>query len=46
MIVVGSNYWNIGVGYNRGDIEEDDEAEKTMRTLGKNIAWVLKRLAD
>ncbi|HUV25133.1 MAG TPA: flavodoxin family protein [Methanomassiliicoccales archaeon] len=46
MIVVGSNYWNIGVGYNRGDIEEDNEAEKTMRTLGKNIAWVLKRLAD
>ena len=46
MIVVGSDYWNIGVGYNRGDIEKDEEAEKTMRTLGKNMAWVLNKLAD
>lgn len=44
MIVVGSNYWNVGVGYNRGDIEEDKEAERTMRTLGQNMAWLLGKL--
>lgn len=43
MIVPGSTYWNMGYGWHDRDVEEDAEAERTMRTLGQNIAWVLKR---
>ncbi|MFH0915695.1 MAG: flavodoxin family protein [bacterium] len=43
MIVPGSSYWNMGYGWHGRDVEQDAEAEQTMRTLGQNIAWVLKR---
>jgi len=46
MIVVGSSYWNVGQGHERGEIEADEEGQRTLRTLGENMAWVLKRLAD
>lgn len=45
MIIVGSSYWNIGVGRNIGDIETDEEGIKTMRDLGINMAWLLKKLS-
>jgi multimeric flavodoxin WrbA len=44
MIVPGSSYWNIGVGREIGDVEKDEEGVSTMRTLGRNMAWLLKRL--
>jgi multimeric flavodoxin WrbA len=44
MIVPGSNYWNIGYGRAKGDVEHDEEGLKTMQTLGQNIAWLLKKL--
>jgi len=44
MIIVGSSYWNIGVGRNIGEAEKDDEGMATMKTLGKNMSWVLKKL--
>ncbi len=44
MIVVGSSYWNIGIGRNSGEVEGDEEGLKTMRDLGVNMAWLLKRL--
>ncbi|MDD4870284.1 MAG: flavodoxin family protein [Kiritimatiellae bacterium] len=44
MIIVGSSYWNIGVGREIGDVEKDDEGMQTMNTLGKNMAWLLKKL--
>jgi len=44
MIVPGSSYWNLGVGLEIGDVERDDEGIKTMHVLGKNIAWLLKKL--
>jgi multimeric flavodoxin WrbA len=44
MIVVGSSYWNIGIGREPGDVEKDAEGVQTMQTLGKNMAWVLKRI--
>lgn len=44
MIVVGSNYWNIGYGRETGDVMQDEEALRTMRRLGKNMAWTLKKL--
>jgi multimeric flavodoxin WrbA len=44
MIVPGSSYWNIGIGNKRGDVEKDEEGLQTMDDLGKNIAWLLKRI--
>jgi multimeric flavodoxin WrbA len=44
MIVPGSTYWNIGIGRNIGDVESDTEGLDTMRNLGRNMAWLLKKL--
>ena len=45
MLVVGSSYWNIGIGLAPGDVDADAEGVETMRTLGRNMAWALERLA-
>lgn len=45
MIIVSSSYWNIGIGRNVGDVDGDDEGIKTMRDLGSNMAWLMKKLA-
>ncbi len=44
MIVVGSSYWNIGIGRQPGEVMDDEEGIRTMRDLGRNMAWVLERL--
>ncbi|WP_028586309.1 flavodoxin family protein [Desulfocurvus vexinensis] len=44
MVVVGSSYWNMGIGLNRGDVDDDAEGVQTMQTLGRNMAWALERL--
>ena len=44
MIVPGSRYWNIGIGHERGDVERDEEGIRTMEVLGRNMAWLLKKL--
>ncbi len=44
MIIPGSSYWNIGVGREKGDVAKDEEGVKTMRTLGRNMAWLLKKI--
>ncbi len=44
MIVVGSSYWNNGSGLGPGDVERDEEGMETMRALGRNIAWLAKKI--
>jgi multimeric flavodoxin WrbA len=44
MITVGSSYWNVGIGREVGAVEKDEEGMETMATLGKNMAWLLKKL--
>jgi multimeric flavodoxin WrbA len=44
MIIPGSSYWNIGIGREIGDVEEDAEGMATMETLGRNMAWLMKKL--
>lgn len=44
MVVPGSSYWNVGIGLAPGDVKGDDEGIATMKTLGANMAWVLKKL--
>jgi multimeric flavodoxin WrbA len=43
MIIVGSSYWNMGFGLAKGDVEQDKEGLETMQTLGRNMAWLLKK---
>ena len=44
MIVPGSNYWNMGLAREKGEVEKDLEAMETMRVLGRNMAWLLKKI--
>ena len=44
MIVVGSSYWNLAIGLNPKDVLKDEEGMATMKTLGENFAWTLKKL--
>lgn len=44
MIIPGSSYWNIGIGRQPGEVESDDEGMHTMRVLGQNMAWLLKKI--
>jgi multimeric flavodoxin WrbA len=46
MIVPGSSYWNIAIGNQVGDVEQDEEGIQTMKTLGRNMAWLLKKLKN
>ena len=46
MIVPGSVYWNLGMGGKIGDVDSDEEGLKTMRILGQNMAWLLKRTTE
>lgn len=43
-IVPGSSYWNMGIGRNKGEVEADSEGIETMKVLGKNMAWLLKKI--
>lgn len=44
MIIVGSSYWNLGYGGDKGEVAKDEEGMQTMRTLGENMAWLLQRM--
>jgi multimeric flavodoxin WrbA len=44
MIVPGSSYWNIGIGREKGEVLKDEEGMKTMKDLGENIVWLLKKI--
>lgn len=44
MPVVASNYWNSVHGRNPGEALQDAEGLQTMRTLARNMAWMLRNL--
>jgi multimeric flavodoxin WrbA len=44
MIIVGSTYWNMGFGMDKGEVLQDGEGLETMSNLGKNMAWLLKSI--
>lgn len=46
MIVVGSSNWNLGFGREKGQVLQDQKSLETMKTLGRNMAWLLKQLPD
>ena len=44
MPVVSSRYWNMVHGAKPADVQKDAEGLQVMRTLGRNMAWLLKCL--
>ena len=44
MPVVSSNYWNMVHGNTPEEVVKDLEGMQTMRTLGNNMAWLLKSI--
>jgi len=46
MIIPGSSYWNMGMGHSEGDVEQDEEGIMIMKTLGQNMAWLLKQVHE
>ena len=45
MPVVSSQYWNATHGFRPSDVLLDLEGLQIMRTLGNNMAWMLKNIA-
>ena len=44
MPLVSSQYWNMVYGQTPGQAAQDEEGMQTMRTLGRNMAWMVKKL--
>jgi len=44
MVIPGSTYWNLGVGREIGDVNSDEEGIQIMQELGKNMAWLMKKI--
>lgn len=45
MPIVSSQYWNMVHGMQPADVDQDLEGLQTMRTLGRNMAWLLNCIA-
>lgn len=44
MFVAGSTYWNMVYGQMPGDVRQDQEGLGNMENLGRNMAYLLKKL--
>ena len=44
MTVVSSQYWNQVHGFTADDVRKDAEGLRTMRTLARNMIWLLKAM--
>ena len=44
MIVPGSTYWNVAFGREKGEVNNDAEGMETVRTLARNMAWLMRKL--
>jgi len=44
MVVPGSTYWNVALGREKGEVQNDEEGMKTVWNFGKNVAWTVKKL--
>ena len=42
--VITSRYWNMTHGSNGADVLKDEEGIQIMRTIGRNMAWILKSI--
>ncbi|MCL5022332.1 MAG: flavodoxin family protein [Nitrospirae bacterium] len=46
MIIPGSSYWNLAIGREPGEVKNDSEGMQTMVNLGKNMAWLLRKISE
>ncbi|MBU1086938.1 MAG: flavodoxin family protein [Candidatus Omnitrophica bacterium] len=44
MFIVGSTYWNLGFGREKGEVLNDNEGLNNMTNLGQSLAFLLKKL--
>ncbi len=44
MFLVGASYWNMVFGFVAGDVNDDKEGMENMKTLGENMAYLLKKI--
>lgn len=44
MPLISSRYWNIVHGNSPEEVVKDEEGMQIMRTIGKNMAWILKSI--
>jgi multimeric flavodoxin WrbA len=42
--IPGSTYWNVAIGREKGEVEQDEEGLKTAWNFGKNMALLIKNL--
>ena len=45
MPIVSSQYWNNAVGREQGQVEQDAEGLQTMRTLARNMIFLMKSIS-
>lgn len=45
MAIAGSQYWNMAYGLKPGDATQDAEGLQTMRTLARNMTFLMKSIA-
>lgn len=46
MIIPGSIYWNMGFGLDKEEVKSDQEGMETMKSLGENMAWLMKKIIE
>jgi multimeric flavodoxin WrbA len=44
MVMPGASYWSVAFGRDPGEVLKDEEGIATMKTLGQNMAWLMKKL--
>ena len=46
MVVPGSSYWDVVTAREKGEAEDDTEGMTTVKTLARNMAWLMKKLGE
>lgn len=44
MVVPGARYWPVAFGAGPGEALQDDEGVATIEELGRNVAWLIKKI--
>ena len=44
MPIASSQYWNLAYGQTPGQVAQDEEGMQTMRTLARNMVWMMSKL--
>lgn len=44
MVIPGARYWPVAFGATPGEVLGDDEGIATVKDLGRNVAWLIKKI--